>query len=196
MIDWRLSRPPGRRARSQASKNVVEVLGADGLEHLDRDDRVVRAADVAVVAQLDVDEVVQPGRADALAGQVVLLARDRDRRHPAAELAGRVQREAAPARADLEDVLAAGQARVLGDDPVLVALRVGERLVGRREDRARVGHRLVEEQPVEVVAEVVVGGDVAARSGLACCAAAGGRSSGRAGPGRGTSRPTARAARG
>ena len=51
-----------------------EVLGADRLEHLDRDDGVVRALDVAVVAQLDVDEVLQPGVADALPGQLELLA--------------------------------------------------------------------------------------------------------------------------
>ena len=38
-------------------------------------------------------------------------------------------------------------------------------LVVALEDRARVGHRLVEEQPVEVVAQVVVGLDVAAAAG-------------------------------
>ena len=57
------------------------------------------------------------------------------------------------------------EAGVRGDDPVLVALRVGEVLVRRREDRARVGHRLVQEQPVEVVAQVVVGRDVPAAAG-------------------------------
>ena len=156
--------PPGRRARSTASKYVGVVLGADGLEHLDRDDRVVRALDVAVVAQLDVHEVLEAGRADALAREVVLLLRDRDRGHAAAELAGGVQREAAPARADLEHVHArAGSPAPLGDPPVLGPLGVGERLVRRLEDRARVGHRLVEEEPVEVVAQVVVGGDVPAR---------------------------------
>ena len=104
-MTWRLTRPPGSRRAIARLEERLEVLGADRLEHLDRDDRVVGAADVAVVAQLDVDEVLQAGRADALAGQVVLRLRDRDRRHPAAELAGRVEREAAPARPDLEHVL-------------------------------------------------------------------------------------------
>ena len=45
---------------------------------------------------------------------------------------------------------------------------------GRGEDRARVGHRLVEEQAVEVVAEVVVRLDVAAAATRSCSAAPGG----------------------
>ena len=49
-----------------------------------------------------------------------------------------------------------------GDDGVLVALGSGQGLVGAGEDRARVRHRLVEEQAIEVVSEVVVRLDVAA----------------------------------
>jgi hypothetical protein len=57
-IDWRLIRPPpGLSARSQASKKAGKYSCSDRLEHLDRDDRVELALDVAVVAQLDVDEV-------------------------------------------------------------------------------------------------------------------------------------------
>ena len=36
----------------------LEVLGAHSLQHLDRNDRVVRAVDLAVVAQLDVDKIL------------------------------------------------------------------------------------------------------------------------------------------
>ena len=36
-----------------------EILRPDRLEHLDRDDCVVRGVDVAVVAQLNVDEVIE-----------------------------------------------------------------------------------------------------------------------------------------
>src|SRR5664280_2764351 len=106
VIDWRLSLPPGRSARSQASKN-----GA---------------------------------------------------RYPAAKLAGWGHREPAPACAALQDVLARCQAGPLRHDPVLVPLGIRQRLVGRGEDGARVRHGLVEEEPVEVVAEVVVRRDVAA----------------------------------
>ena len=104
---------------------------------------------------------LKSGGADALAGEVVLLLRDRDRGHSAAELAGRVERKAAPPGTDLQDVLPAGQSGTLRDEPVLVALGIGQRLVRRREDGTRVGHRLVQEEPVEVVAQIVVRGDVA-----------------------------------
>jgi hypothetical protein len=39
---------------------------AHGLEHLDRDDRVVLALDRAVVAQLDPGVIGEPGRPDPL----------------------------------------------------------------------------------------------------------------------------------
>ena len=45
----------------------------------------------------------------------------------------------------------------------LAPLRVRERFVALLEDRARVGHGLVQEEREEVVAEVVVGLDVPAR---------------------------------
>jgi hypothetical protein len=147
-----------------------EVIGAHGLEHLDRDDRVVGALDVPVVAKLDAHAIRQAGRRDTCGGQPVLGGRHGDGRDPAAQLARGVQREPAPAAADLENVLAAAQAGPLRDDPVLVALGVGERLVGHLEHRARVGHRLVEEQPVELVAEVVVGLDVAPAPGTGVAA--------------------------
>ncbi len=98
--------PTGPQHAIADTEERVEVLGPDRFEHLDRDDRVVRALHVAVVAQLDVDEVVESGGPDALARKLELLARDRHRGDPAAELAGGVQGEATPASPDLEDVLA------------------------------------------------------------------------------------------
>ena len=130
-MTWRLSLPPGRSARIDRLEVRRVVLGADRLEHLDRDDGVVLALDVAVVAQLDVDQVLEAGRADPLAGEVVLLPRDRDGGHPAAELAGGVEGEAAPAGPDLEDVHPGREPGALGDPPVLGPLGVGERLVRR-----------------------------------------------------------------
>ena len=91
------------------------------------------------------------------AGEIVIVVTS------ATELARGVKCEPAPARADLEHVHPGPEPGALGHDPVLRPLGVAERLVGRCEDRARVGHRLVEEQAVEVVAEVVVALDVAAR---------------------------------
>ena len=48
---------------------------------------------------------LEAGLGDPPLGQVALLGGDRRRRHPAAVLAGRVDREAAPAAADLEQVV-------------------------------------------------------------------------------------------
>ena len=62
-----------RLERSVDRREVVAVvLRADRLEHLDRDDGIVRAAEVAVVTQLDVDPVVEACLVDALAREVVL----------------------------------------------------------------------------------------------------------------------------
>ena len=165
-----------------------EVLRADRLEHLDRDDGVVRAVDLAVVAELDVDEILEAGRADAVASPGrCCSSRDRDRRHPTAELARRVQGEAAPTGADLEHVLSAGQSGALGDDPVLVraarrratgpASRTprSSRSASRRgrADRSRCRGR---------------SGPRCCAGSRSCCGGADARGSARAGAGRGTSR--------
>ena len=57
----------------------------------------------------------------------------------------------------------------------LAQLRVLEALVGGREPRRAVGHRLVEPGRIEIVAEVVVGGDVGLAPAAAHCRAADGR---------------------
>ena len=77
---------PSRSSRSvAAAEEVVEVLPADRLDHLDRDELVVAAAQVAVVlAAAPSTRSSSAGFADPPARQVVLLARDRRRRHPAA----------------------------------------------------------------------------------------------------------------
>src|SRR5205085_7382921 len=78
-----------------------------------------------------------------------------------AVLAGGGECEAPSPAADLEDVVAGPEAEVLADAPQLPHLRLLQR-IALRPDRARVGHGLVEEEPVQVVAEVVVVADVAA----------------------------------
>ena len=77
-------------------------------------------------------------------------------------LAGGEGREAAPAAADLEHAIAGLEPELVADPLILAPLRVCERLVRPLEDRARVGHRLVEHQREEIVPEVVVVGDVPA----------------------------------
>ena len=137
---------------------------ADRLEHLDRGDLRELSLERAVVLEADLDAVGEAGRRDALAGELELLLGERDAGDPRPVLAGRHQREAAPAAADLEHVVAGAQAQLVADRAQLPLLCLLER-VALLPERAGVGHRLVEEEPVEVVAEVVVVLDV--RPGLA-----------------------------
>jgi hypothetical protein len=68
----------------------------------------------------------------------------------------RVEREAAPAAADVEHALAGLQVQLRADELELVPLRLLERGRAAREDRAAVRHRLVQHEPEEVVGDVVV----------------------------------------
>ena len=63
---------PGHERPIARLEECLEVLRSHRLEHLDRDDRVVGAVHVAVIAQLDLDEVLQAGSLDALSGKLVL----------------------------------------------------------------------------------------------------------------------------
>jgi hypothetical protein len=67
-----------------------------------------------------------------------------------------VQRERAPAAADVEDALAGLQVELRADEVELGPLRLLERRRAAREDRARVRHRLVQEEREVLVGEVVV----------------------------------------
>ena len=69
---------------------------------------------------------------------------------------GGVDREAAPAAADVEQRSPGLQPELRADQLELRLLGLLERLRPAREDRAAVGHRLVEEEREELVADVVV----------------------------------------
>ena len=165
MIAWFKNRPRGAKRRIAWAHVRREPALADVFEHADRADRVVRAVvDVAVVLQPDLDPIAEPGVGDALAGELVLLARDRDADRVHAVVAGRVQRHAAPTAADVEQPFAFAKVELATDQVVLRPLRPIERIVFVLEHRARIGHRRAEEQFVETIGDVVVrrdGGGVA-----------------------------------
>ena len=84
--------------------------------------------------------------------------------------AAALQAQFAPAGADLQYPAARADARGVQQAVDLASLRVGQ--VGRRgrqrvEQRARIRHRFVEELGEQIVGQVVVLGDVAARLGSA-----------------------------
>ena len=76
-----------------------------------------------------------------------------------------MDREPTPARADLEQVVAGLQIQLPAQAIELCELRLFQGSVVPIEERARVHHGLVEEEPEEVVREVVVVRDVAATAG-------------------------------
>ena len=143
----------------------VEELRAHRLDHLDRDQLVILALEVAVILQQQRDAPREAALLDARAGVVVLLARDRGRRDAAAVVLGGVHREPAPAGADLEQVVGGLQVELAAGRVELGERGLGQGGFGRLEDAAGIGHRLVEHQLVEPVAEVVVRGDVARAAG-------------------------------
>ena len=109
--------------------------------------------------EADLDAVREPRPRDPRAGLAPAPPRS-SRRSPgsrssrAAWIAKR-----APTAADLEHVVA-GREPSFRRSPVLRRLRLFERLARALEERARIGHRRVEEEREEVVAEVVVRLDV------------------------------------
>ena len=79
--------------------------------------------------------------------------------HLDAVVLGGVDGEAAPAAADVEHALALLKAELGGHEVELGELRFLEGLGAAREERAAVGHRVVEEEREELVADVVVVAD-------------------------------------
>ena len=90
------------------------------------------------------------------AGERGLRLRQRDPGDLHAVLARGVDREAAPAAADVEQPLALLQRELRAHELELRPLRLLEARPAAREERAAVGHRLVEEEREELVREVVV----------------------------------------
>ena len=108
---------------------------------------------------LDGDLVLEPFRADALAGERSLGFGQRYAVADDAVMLGRVDQHGAPAAADVEQRLAGLQAQLAADMVELVELRLVDPVREILEVAAAVDHALVEEEPVEVVRNIVVVGD-------------------------------------
>ena len=116
---------------------------------------------MAVVGELHLDLRLQPGLAHQPLHPGLLFPGHGHRGQVAAGAAHRLQSEATPAAADFKDVVVRADAGAVQDRVDLVALGRLQAVPGIEEQAARVAHGRVEEQPVEVVAQVVVGADVA-----------------------------------
>ena len=127
------------------------------LDHADARDRVVLAgAELAVVRNPELDQVLHPDRPRPLLCEPHLRGRQRHPKHVRAVPPGGVDREASPAAADVEHALSLAEAELPADQLELGLLGLLERLGAAREVRAAVGHRLVQEKGEELVADVVV----------------------------------------
>ena len=123
------SGPPGRSRRCSGADERRVLLVADVLAHLDRRGGVVRAVvEVAVVLQAEVDPVGDAVVGGALAGEVELLARQRDAGdvHAVARAAAWMLSDPQPQPTSSRRMPGAS-AELAADEVELGALGVGER---------------------------------------------------------------------
>ena len=130
-------------------EEAIEVADADGFDHLDRHELVVGAGQVAIVLLQERDAGGRGRRRDPARRDIVLGRRDSGRRHVAAVVPGRVNRQRAPPGADFEQAVAWLQVQLAADAIDLQQGRLLERVVGPFEDAARVGHRVIEKEREE-----------------------------------------------
>ena len=143
--------PSGFRSSPALAEVGVVEARADVLEHADGDDAVELAVDLAVVLQGKAHAALEPLLARARAGDAELLGRQRDAQHVggAADLL-QVERQAAPAGADVEHAAVGLDQQLGGDQPLLGELRLLEAsgpdarsrrscTAGRRRGTARTG---------------------------------------------------------
>ena len=118
-------RPAGPQQTEQRLRVHVDLGFADVLGHADARDRVKRRLrQLPVVLHADLDLLAEARLRDALARELGLRLGQRDADHLHAVLARGVDREAAPAAADVEHAHARRQAELARDQLEFRALRV------------------------------------------------------------------------
>ena len=127
------------------------------LDHADAGDGVERGvAQLAVVGHPDLHAVLEAALAHPLLGDRRLRLGERYAGHLDVVALGRVDREAAPAAAHVEQAVAGLQVELAADEVELLLLGLLERPGAAREERAAVGERLAEEEREELGRQVVV----------------------------------------
>ena len=148
-----------------AREERVEVLPAHRLDHLDRDElRRSGRASRGSPACRHLDAVLEPRVAHPLGRGRVLLAREWWWSSRGSRSARPRGAPTSPSRVPISSRWSSGVELELAAGEVELRSWASRRVCPRRlPHAARVGHGLVEEELEEVVAEVVVGGDVLAR---------------------------------
>ena len=150
------------KLRALAEESVVEA-DADMLEHADRHDAIERTLDIAVVDQPEHRVLRAAAFARPLLRARELFLREGDAGHLRARDFGEIERQAAPAAADVEHLGAGLDAELRGEMPLLGKLSVVERLLGGFEIGAAVLLVRVEEELVKPAVEIVVMRHIAPR---------------------------------
>src|SRR6185503_18709285 len=109
--------PPAVRRQTGVddAAELVIVIGADVLEHADREEDVVFAVHVAIVVLDELDLAVETLALGALAREGDLLSRDVEGADARPIPAGHVESQGAPAAASLDDAITALQRHLAAD---------------------------------------------------------------------------------
>ena len=133
---------------------------AHGFEHFDGGDAVIAAFDVAIIFETDFDFVGEACILNALCSVLVLCFGDCDACDFAANRAGGIFREPAPAAADFENVVFRFEIEAANHFFVFAFLCFFEIGDAVGEEGGGIGHAGVEPGFVECVADVVVAVDI------------------------------------
>lgn len=148
------------------------MLGAHRLHHLDGDQLVELALLVPVVAEAHLHPIRQPRRGDPLPGQCQLHLGKGEAGDPAKVAASGVEGEAAPAGADLQYLIPGLQRQFAADAFQLGGGGLRQGHIRALENSAGVHESLVQPETVEIIAQVVMSGDVTAATGAVVAAGA------------------------
>ena len=150
--------PPGAQQGVDVPEVLVQPGPADVLHHAHAGDLVERRAvpegPVVVLPDRRVGAPAQP--LDPRARRRELVGAHGDAEGPRAVADRGVLDQRAPPAADVEEAVPGGEPELPADQVELLPLRLAEPLAALGEVGAGVDHRLVEEEPVEVVGDVVV----------------------------------------
>ncbi|MNE25139.1 hypothetical protein D3C80_1184600 [compost metagenome] len=153
--------PPFPHGAEQLLAIQRQVGMPDMLEHADTDHLVETAilGQVSVVENLQVDLVGQAFGLDSLPAKLELLLAQGDAEYLGVIFTCSEARKPTPTTANVQQVVAGIQAQLATQVVELVLLRLIERVIRLAKVSARIGHVLVQPQPVERVGNIIVVGD-------------------------------------
>ncbi len=134
------------------------------LEHSDRHNAVEMSADVAIIGELESRGASLAALHRSLLCALELFLGQRDAGHARPGDLGKVERQAAPAAADVEHRAARRNAKLCGEMALLGELRVVERLVVGFEIGAAILLVAIEKEPIKPGVEVVMVRDIVTRA--------------------------------